>query len=595
MAEYVEKKRSYRIDCLKAIAIIAICLYHVGGGISFRKGYLGVEIFLPVSGYFMMNGILNRFDEKGFSARGYMVKQLKRLWPPVLCGVTVALIVGYFVMLPDNFENLAESVIASSVFVENVLEAITTKNYWDIVNLYKPLMHLWYIGVLVQVQFALALIFSIVIKMKNETAVLRNVVVVLTLISLALYLCPAFSDADKFYFPWFRAYEILLGSLVAFLSRKRKLLDNKPVLKAVSCLVPLLMIVMLFGLEVGGGFDRIIIVLCTCFLLLYYSNSQEHSSIVIKGLAKIGEVSYSIYIVHQIIVAYMYYCVVEQFSYTILPVYFITVAITASIMYFVIEKGGWSILRRKKLACSIVMCALLITISFVIYVRAGVVKDVPELDISANKYHRGMHAEYCDEPYKYNRDFQLGNKEKVLVVGNSFGRDWVNILRESKIADDIEISYLPYHSKKNLEGNETVLQRRANDSDIIFFVLGPDYRDIPDCYLQFLPMNKLFVVGNKNFGKSNGIIYCRRNRDDYLNSIVELDVDLIENNLKMSKKYGGRFIDVLGYVMVSNTQVKVFTDEGKFISQDCRHLTQNGAKFLASRIAWDDIFGGKDE
>ena len=26
------KKRSYRIDCLKAMAIVAICLYHVGGG-----------------------------------------------------------------------------------------------------------------------------------------------------------------------------------------------------------------------------------------------------------------------------------------------------------------------------------------------------------------------------------------------------------------------------------------------------------------------------------------------------------------------------------------------------------------------------------
>lgn len=39
------EKRSYRIDVLKGIAIVAIVLYHFGNG-YLTNGYLGVEVFL---------------------------------------------------------------------------------------------------------------------------------------------------------------------------------------------------------------------------------------------------------------------------------------------------------------------------------------------------------------------------------------------------------------------------------------------------------------------------------------------------------------------------------------------------------------------
>ncbi len=50
-------------------------------------------------------------------------------------------------MLPDDLENLSQSVIATNFFTNNILQAITTKNYWDVVNEYKPLMHTWSLGV----------------------------------------------------------------------------------------------------------------------------------------------------------------------------------------------------------------------------------------------------------------------------------------------------------------------------------------------------------------------------------------------------------------------------------------------------------------
>lgn len=73
----------------------------------------------------------------------------------------VSLAVGYFTMLPDDFENLGEPAVASSAFLNNILCAITTKDYWNLGNNYKPLMHLWYAGVLTQSYIVLTVLFVI--------------------------------------------------------------------------------------------------------------------------------------------------------------------------------------------------------------------------------------------------------------------------------------------------------------------------------------------------------------------------------------------------------------------------------------------------
>lgn len=584
------KHRSYRIDCLKALAIVAICLYHVGGGGAFAEGYLGVEIFFPISGYFMMKGVINDFSENTYSAFGYITKQLKRLWLPVLLGAGISLGIGYFVMLPDNYENLAESVVASSLFMENILEAITTKNYWDIVNLYKPLMHLWYVGVLVQTQFFLALVIGIVNRFsKNKLRVLKFVVAGMAIFSFILYILPIASDADKFYLPWFRLYEILFGALIAFFSDSK---SRKIVTKPGSFIAVVLIMVMLFvNINYYEKVKIFLMLLCTCYLLLYIRQTEEKNNIILELISRIGAASFSIYIVHQIIVAYMYYCLVEEFTYCVLPWFIIAVGIASLIMYIIIENPSWKWKKvYKNMAFSSVLCCVFIAMALFIYARAGVVKNVPELDISMNNYHRGMHAEYCDRPYAWNKDFETNDKIRVLVLGNSFGRDWVNILVESSIGDNLEVSYLPFHTVDNLTGNESVLKERVEKAEKVFFVLGPDYDDVPEVYKGLIPAEKLYIVGNKNFGKSNGIIYSKRASKNYFDSQVTLEVGLIESNREFSEIYKDRYINLLECVLVTESSVRVFTDDGKFISQDCRHLTQNGAKFFADKIDWKEIF-----
>ena len=133
--------RNKIIDGMKAIAIIAVVFYHMG---ILTYGFLGVDIFLVIAGYFATRSLM----KKDVKISTFIGNRLKRLLLVVLIAGIVCLVIGYIGMLPDDFENVSEQIIASNVLSENILSAVTTKNYWDVVNDYKPLMHMWYVGVL---------------------------------------------------------------------------------------------------------------------------------------------------------------------------------------------------------------------------------------------------------------------------------------------------------------------------------------------------------------------------------------------------------------------------------------------------------------
>ena len=113
----------------------------------------------------MMKSIAKAMQENRFSYWRFIVSRVARLWPLILIMAALALGLGLFTMLPDDLENLSESVIASNVFANNVLSCITTRNYWDIANVFKPLMHTWDVGVLMQAYVLLPLVYLGVFKL----------------------------------------------------------------------------------------------------------------------------------------------------------------------------------------------------------------------------------------------------------------------------------------------------------------------------------------------------------------------------------------------------------------------------------------------
>jgi len=161
-----------------------------------------------------------------------------------------------------------------------------------------------------------------------------------------------------------------------------------------------------------------------------------------------------------------------------------------------------------------------------------------------------------------------------FAVGNSFARDWVNILMESEFCDRFEISYIyPY-------SDEYIRQRlsRFEEADYVFIINNRCLDLLPKDFDR----DKIYYIGPKSFGTSNGIVYSRRFSENYFAARVRPAPGIIAKNRKLAAKYGTHYIDFMSCVMDDHGTVPVFSPAKKMISQDCRHLTQGGAQFYAS-------------
>lgn len=578
----MRKKRSERIDLLKAFAIIAVVLYHLS---LLSYGYLGVDIFFVVAGYFFVRKVIRQTENSEIRPLGSILDKLVRLWPPVVVASAVALILGLVFMLPDDLENLSESVIASLAFSNNILSCITTKNYWDVANVYKPLMHTWYIGVLMEAYIVLIILYYITSKLShNKKKGLACVTASVTVLSALLYILPLFSSAGKFYYLPFRIWEITLGGLIAFLPiEKLSKLQNSIGIRLLEIGSAVLLFFLFLPdiLALHSSVRLILVVLFTCALIISFLLSKEKYTKIGHVFSYVGQASYSIYIWHQLIIAFALYCVVPSLdAWSVLAILLITAVV--SVLSFLFAEKKLEKVKKKKilLIICIVFSVLLAGVSGVLYLRAGVIRDVPELGIDSSSVHRGMHSEYCDRPYKWDKDFAEDDRTNVLVIGNSFGRDFANILAESSLKDIIEISYVyvstdtTYHSLLDYED-------RFRAADYVFFVLYQTYDDIPEYLQRLTEPEKLYVVGDKSFGKSNGIFYAARWSDYYFEQTTSIDEMYFEKNRQMKEKYGDHYIDMITPVLSKDGKIRVFTDEQHFISQDCRHLSMFGAQYYA--------------
>ena len=124
------------LDVFKGIAIIAVVLYHLG---ILKSGYLAVDLFLVINGFLIIPSVCRQILDGSFKYGAFIKKRTFRLLPIVIIATIASLIGGAWGMLPDHYENLAQSVVASNLMSGNILSSLTAKNYWSALNDYKPL------------------------------------------------------------------------------------------------------------------------------------------------------------------------------------------------------------------------------------------------------------------------------------------------------------------------------------------------------------------------------------------------------------------------------------------------------------------------
>lgn len=598
------------LDALKGIAIIAVVLFHMG---LLKSGYLGVDTFFVINGFLIIPAVIRKIDQSDFSFLDFLEKRIVRLLPLIVLASVVALGLGYFLMLPDHYENLAQSVVAGNLMSENILSAITTKNYWDVVNEYKPLMHLWYVGIL----FEFYLVFPILMLCakriaktlkKDERKWMNNTLCVCCLLSLVLYLLPNVSVGDRFYYLQYRFFELGLGGLMSLYISKSKWGGylQHPIYRKIATYLLILIIgctlypaitnqtiseSVVIGKELstsnGLPMPSTMALLLTVVFSSLVVACKNGGSIILKSriLAWLGKMSYSIFIWHQVLLAFYRYSIsYDMDTYAVMAYLIATLAISIISFYLIEKKVSVS---RWSLVGWCIAAVLTIVPSSYLYLHAGVVRDIPELDVKKGMEHRGMFGEYCDRVYKYKEFPKEDNgKPNVLVADVSFGRDFANVLLESQYKDSINLAYLYVWS-------DTRAEQLVKQSDYIFTFTAKD--KLPAFVWESKKADcKVMGISTKNYGSCNGIIYKNRHSADYFSQVATIEPGYKELNAKWKKQWGEDYIDLLTPSLVDDQHVRVFTDDKRYISQDCRHLTKAGALWYAKVLDWKRIFKKQD-
>lgn len=584
-----EQSRLVDFDIIKGISIIAVVLYHYRGG-YLPYGYLGVDIFFVISGYFLIKQIKDELYKETFYFWKFIIKKLIRLWPSVLAVSAMSLILGYIFMLPHEYESLSESVVASTFFTNNVLEYIVSKDYWNIMTQYKPLMHLWYVGLLMQTYIIIPLLYALLYKLKKSEKMMCRITITLIALSLILYVSPFFNQSQKFYMFPFRIFEILCGGVLTFSNISYSPAIKQFVKRFSICI---LLLLLCSRITFFSSYFMVISVVILTMILVSNIDGNHHSGKINMCLAYIGKRSYSIYIWHQFIIAFFFYSVSSKHNLRNLFVILIITMILSLLSYRAIETNMRSLtmIYKQKEIVAILFCIpvamILCAASLYIFNNGGVVRDIPELEISKSEGERNTQILYNDRVRSWNKDFEDNNKCNVLCVGNSFARDFANILEEYDVEKNLNISYI-YFSDIYTNDDLIHYKDRIDDADFVFLSQTAGINSI-----NVIPEEKLYIVSNKNYGLSNGIIYARRFNKDYFNLTQEVQQYILDENRENAKFFGDKYIDLMKPVMVDETNVKVFTDDNKYITQDCRHLTQAGARYYSRILDLGSVFDNK--
>ena len=576
-----ENTYRYDLDLLKGLSIISVVLYHAGWC---KSGYLGVDVFLVINGYLVVPKVMNDIAIGQFRFFSFLEKKLFRLMPLVLLVSAFALAVGYKDMLPLDLRFLSEEVVASSIFGNNIFQAITTQNYWAAIY-HKVMMHTWFLGVL----FQFYIVFPLLILALRRW--MKPALLILTLLSLLLYLSPLDTIGDKYYMLHYRFFELSVGGMIAMYSLK---VGKASSLWGCISLAGILFMIFFGAFTIGerampynlvGGANTIresflprelILMLTVLFTTFFLGVNRKGSPVYSfaqksKIISFLGRMSLSVFLWHQPVLAFYRYFYADEIPARVLICVIAITLLLSSLTYYFIEKR----IRTTIVSQSCLILAFLAVngLALWIYSIGGAVRDVPELGIRKGYADPKMFERYTDRIYDYDKEFSSDStKKKILVIGNSFARDFANILLESPVADSIQLSYRYSFIDCPLS--------RVRQCDRIYF-FGWKH-DVPVSVWQNLRSTAdIWGIGTKNHGSSNGIFYKNRFKPDYYKQRAYISKEFNAVNRLLKNEWQNNYVDLLSVMTSPDESVPVFNSNSYFIAYDGMHLTQEGSRYYA--------------
>ena len=437
------------IDGLRAIAVLSVIIYHLQiflfNNQILAGGYLGVDIFFVISGYLIASLLLKEIKlNNKIAFLSFYLRRIRRLLPVLFVVIILTFAISWFILLPSELKDLAQSIYYSLTFRANHYFHYSGQSYGADLGDVRPFLHNWSLSVEEQFYLIFPIVFYILIRLFKRKIIYFVILGIIISFGMAEW-ASKYHPNFAFYMLPSRGWELLFGILLAILEKKNY--DNKFFLfiKTKSYLFTLIGIFLIIFsiLIINNNYRNPSIytlpsVLGTSLVIYFIKESMWIYKILSsKIFVLVGLISYSLYLWHYPIIALMRifeHNTSKEFNKFII---IIIIFLFSMLSYKIIEKPF-----RNKLLISDKSLIITISIFFIFFISTTLLfkkyynyKDALEKNFKIEKI-------YLDNDYYYNQmdenkqintflKFNNLNLENIIVVGNSYALDTFNMFNQN--------------------------------------------------------------------------------------------------------------------------------------------------------------------
>lgn len=315
-------ERSIRLDVqgLRAVAVMAVLLYHANGS-WLKAGYVGVDVFFVISGFIITALLTERSGKVDLAA--FYASRVKRIVPAYFSMLGVVAALSAVLFLPDDFAFFFDSLKSSAWFTSNHYFAHFGSYFAPRAD-ELPLLHTWSLAI--EMQFYL--FFPIMVICLPA----RWRLPAFALLAIAAFAWVGYrtlgGQRDEMYFSLLaRTPEFLIGAVVALLMRQREL--SQTLASVVGMAGALLLGWALLAIEKQEFPGFWAIVPCVGAGMIIAARRGPVSTLLAASpMVWVGGISYSLYLWHWPVLALIRYYT-GQYELTITWLLFFAIASVA--------------------------------------------------------------------------------------------------------------------------------------------------------------------------------------------------------------------------------------------------------------------------
>lgn len=633
----VYPKHRADIDGLRAIAVFAVIGFHAFPG-RIASGFVGVDVFFVISGFLITTIILESLEKNTFSYIEFYSRRIKRIFPALILVLIATFLLGWVLLLPQEYTVLGKHIAGGAAFVSNFL-LLGESGYFDVDAAEKPLLHLWSLGIEEQFYLVYPVLIYFIWKRRLHFFIAILLVAFISF-SLNIYLAQVGSKAPNYYLPVTRFWELMLGALLAYgllnHPNNKLIAKNKNILSILGVIALALSFFLIDTQKAFPGWWALLPTSATILIIAAGQNALLNRNVLSRRiLVWFGLISYPLYLWHWPLLSFAHIVEGDIPVYSLRIVLILLSILLAWVTFKFFEQPiRLNRLDGKKILTILSIMSFVGVIGYTCYFFEGFgfrypkeVETISEhVDFRSAEYVRNNEC-FLDDPLLANHQSTCFEKSRPLVAlwGDSHagllypGLKKLQSKANFGILDLTQSACPPIFGLKDLgyrkncnEVNRTVFNHLVSESpDILILHSAWRHKDFPLSDMDFhqkltatirelkqhLPKTRIILIGPvpRWQGSPQKVVLSdwRTSHDNYklhtiLQKAIRLD-DVDEMLEKISINNHVDFISAIDRLCNSEGCVsRVGEQPTDWIAVDYGHFSKAGSEYFISNIQ-DDL------